>query len=335
MYVLRLRDAGLCTLLLCSLPALLPAEIIDHTDIGAVASLPQSTMDAIGQQRWFFTHASVGSDMIAGLNDLRTGNPGRYQLVTAGVSYLSSQQRAAAPPNPTLAGRVYECPRGNPGWQSKLTIFENSVEISGWHTPAVDVAMDKLCYIDQDADATAYVNVLSALEAQYPQTVFVYITMPLMTSTDYDNVLRNLYNAAVRQYCAANNKLLYDLADMEAHDPNGNPSTFTYQGQTYQRLYSGYTSDGGHLNMPGRQRIALGWYATAAAIAGSGSPSGDLNCDGAVDFGDINPFVLALSDPAGYAAQYANCNILNGDCDNDGDVDFDDINPFVALLSGG
>ncbi len=61
---------------------------------------------------------------------------------------------------------------------------------------------------------------------------------------------------------------------------------------------------------------------------------GDLNCDGTVDFQDINPFVLALSDPAGYAAAYPNCNILNGDVNGDGRVDFNDINPFVELLSG-
>ncbi|MEW6250174.1 MAG: C25 family cysteine peptidase [Planctomycetota bacterium] len=61
---------------------------------------------------------------------------------------------------------------------------------------------------------------------------------------------------------------------------------------------------------------------------------GDLNCDAAVNFDDINPFVLALSDPAGYQAAYPNCNILNADCNADGRVDFDDINPFVALLSG-
>jgi hypothetical protein len=61
---------------------------------------------------------------------------------------------------------------------------------------------------------------------------------------------------------------------------------------------------------------------------------GDLNCDGVVDFDDINPFVLALSDPAAYAAAYPTCNILTGDCDQNGQVDFDDINPFVALLGG-
>jgi len=59
---------------------------------------------------------------------------------------------------------------------------------------------------------------------------------------------------------------------------------------------------------------------------------GDLNCDGAVDFDDINPFVLALSGEEGYSAQYPTCIWLNADCDEDGDVDFDDINPFVTLL---
>ncbi len=62
-------------------------------------------------------------------------------------------------------------------------------------------------------------------------------------------------------------------------------------------------------------------------------PRGDLNCDGNVDFGDINPFVLALTNPAGYAAQYPNCDRLNADINGDGVVDFGDINPFVRLLT--
>ncbi|MEW6250414.1 MAG: hypothetical protein AB1716_07190 [Planctomycetota bacterium] len=61
---------------------------------------------------------------------------------------------------------------------------------------------------------------------------------------------------------------------------------------------------------------------------------GDLNCDGAVDFDDISPFVLALSDPAGHATAYPGCPISNGDVNGDLAVDFDDINPFVALLAG-
>jgi hypothetical protein len=62
---------------------------------------------------------------------------------------------------------------------------------------------------------------------------------------------------------------------------------------------------------------------------------GDLDCNGWIDFDDINPFVLALSDPVGYGATYPFCHVQNGDCNQDGQVDFDDINVFVALLSGG
>jgi hypothetical protein len=61
---------------------------------------------------------------------------------------------------------------------------------------------------------------------------------------------------------------------------------------------------------------------------------GDLNCDGDVGFGDINAFVLRLSNPAAYAATYPDCPDANGDINSNGTVGFDDINPFVTLLSG-
>ena len=62
---------------------------------------------------------------------------------------------------------------------------------------------------------------------------------------------------------------------------------------------------------------------------------GDMNGDGAVDFGDINPFVLGLSDPVGYMQQYPQLDPnLSGDMNGDGVLNFADINGFVALLVG-
>ena len=63
--------------------------------------------------------------------------------------------------------------------------------------------------------------------------------------------------------------------------------------------------------------------------------NGDVNCDGNVDFFDIDPFVLAVTDPAGYAAAYPDCNIMLADCNGDGFVNFFDIDCFVALITGG
>jgi len=72
---------------------------------------------------------------------------------------------------------------------------------------------------------------------------------------------------------------------------------------------------------------------TFAADGQASRLPGDLNCDGLVNFGDINPFVMALSNPLGYQAQYPHCNIMNADINGDGRADFADINPFVSLLS--
>jgi len=63
-------------------------------------------------------------------------------------------------------------------------------------------------------------------------------------------------------------------------------------------------------------------------------PVGDLNCDGVVDFADIDPFVVALSGQAAYEAQYPDCHWMYGDCNFDGAVNFGDIDAFVALLGG-
>ena len=61
---------------------------------------------------------------------------------------------------------------------------------------------------------------------------------------------------------------------------------------------------------------------------------GDTNCDGLINNGDIDPFVLALTDPTGYAAAYPDCPHSQADCNGDGLVNNGDIDPFVYLLTG-
>jgi len=68
---------------------------------------------------------------------------------------------------------------------------------------------------------------------------------------------------------------------------------------------------------------------------------GDLNCDGAVDVFDIDPFILALTSAfdeppfAGYLAAYPDCDPRLADVNGDGLVNVFDIDPFVAALTGG
>ncbi len=98
-----------------------------------------------------------------------------------------------------------------------------------------------------------------------------------------------------------------------------------------------YGGGGGSLNI-----AAVDLYANGSSVVYYDEMSllslsllGDLNCDGSVNFFDIDPFVLAVTDPVAYESAYPDCNILNADCNEDGAVDFFDIDPFVALITGG
>jgi hypothetical protein len=60
---------------------------------------------------------------------------------------------------------------------------------------------------------------------------------------------------------------------------------------------------------------------------------GDMNCDGALDAFDIEPFILALIDPSGYGAEHPLCDRMLADLNNDDTVDAFDIEPLAALLA--
>ncbi|MGE0478890.1 MAG: immunoglobulin domain-containing protein [Phycisphaerae bacterium] len=60
---------------------------------------------------------------------------------------------------------------------------------------------------------------------------------------------------------------------------------------------------------------------------------GDCNCDGSIDNFDIDAFLVALLDPAGYATLYPGCDRNLADVNIDGAVDNFDIDPFVALVT--
>lgn len=66
-----------------------------------------------------------------------------------------------------------------------------------------------------------------------------------------------------------------------------------------------------------------------------GFRKGDLNCDGALDPLDIDAFVLALTNPGAYLAQYPNCDPHLADTNCDWVVNALDIDPFVNCLASG
>lgn len=85
--------------------------------------------------------------------------------------------------------------------------------------------------------------------------------------------------------------------------------------------------------VPGFPTSAVRLIASLGQRCTSAYVLGDMNVDGQVDFFDIEPFVLALSDPAAYATKYPTSDReCVGDINSDGTTNMHDIQPFVELL---
>ena len=65
-----------------------------------------------------------------------------------------------------------------------------------------------------------YLAPMAAFEDAHPEIVFVYMTGHLDGTGSSGNL--HLRNEQIRKYCRDNDKWLFDFADIESHDPEGN-----------------------------------------------------------------------------------------------------------------
>jgi hypothetical protein len=123
----------------------------------------------------------------------------------------------------------------------------------------VDVAMYKYCFsatpswsgIPVDELWDEYRTTMEALERDYPDVVFVWWTLPLV-SVSYggqDNDQKAIFNGWVRDYVNQYEKVLFDIADIESD--GGRCTT-----GGYEALCDEWTDDGKHLNDTGCVRTA-------------------------------------------------------------------------------
>ncbi|UCH94791.1 MAG: hypothetical protein JSV88_31650 [Candidatus Aminicenantes bacterium] len=70
------------------------------------------------------------------------------------------------------------------------------------------------------ADINTYLTLMDRLEQDYPGVTFVYMTGHLDGTGASGNL--HIRNNQIRAWCLANNKVLFDFADIESYDPDGN-----------------------------------------------------------------------------------------------------------------
>jgi len=133
-----------------------------------------------------------------------------------------------------------------------------------------------------------------------------------------------LVNGVVRDVPAQTAAWQWRTVDLTAYA--GGPVTLAWSFDTIDEYYNDYH----------------GWQVDAVEITAGQIvcdftlpyAPGDLNCDSQVDGFDIQPFVVALTDPAAYHAAHPDCTPRLADVNQDGLADGFDIQPFVGLLVG-
>ncbi len=106
-----------------------------------------------------------------------------------------------------------------------------------------------------------------------------------------------------------------------------NPTSILIDGD--KSITANFAADCNGNQVPDADDISGG---TSTDVNNNGTPDdceliGDMNCDGSVDFGDINVFVDILVNGL------TPCDPDRADVNGDGSIDFGDINPFVTLLT--
>jgi len=152
----------------------------------------------------YYNHTSHGSQVADGMTGLVGFKGGTY-------AWNSSGSNGAL----HLAD-TYSTDLGNSDWPSITRNYLNS------HTN-INVVMWSWCgqvSSAKEADINSYLSNMSQLEKDYPNVKFVYMT----GHTDGTGTNGNLHvrNEQIRRYCRTNNKILFDFADIESYDPNGN-----------------------------------------------------------------------------------------------------------------
>jgi hypothetical protein len=111
-----------------------------------------------------------------------------------------------------------------------------------------------------------YLTPMTQLENDFPNVKFVYFTGHLDGTGTTGNL--NLRNQQIRDYCIVNKKILYDFADIESYDPDGNyyGDKHPTDGCTYDFSNNGSTSETGDPDLPvegsGDRNWAIDWQNT-------------------------------------------------------------------------
>lgn len=192
--------------------------IIDHTCTD-ISQIPEYWLEQAKQLTIHYAHTSHGGQINSGILNLESLYP-EY-----GVAIRTSTTVGLPPEEDPPALRMYD---GNPPetyispddyWDGESG-KDRTLAVAD--TGDYDFSMWSWCGQVSGASESYiqnYLDTLNQFENEYPDMRFIYMTVHLDGTGSTGNL--HVRNEQIRNYCIANNKVLFDFADIERFDPDG------------------------------------------------------------------------------------------------------------------
>jgi len=237
--------------------------IIDHNDCD-ITTLTQAAMQKAKDNLHIgYGHTSHGSQITDGMTGL-------VGFANGGGKGLSLPTNFFAWNNGGSGGALdlHDYAMGGdvgyyPDWVNNTRTYLNNAANAD-----VNVIMWSWCGQVDDKYAAGtlnseYLTPMNQLEQDYPNVHFVYMTGHV---DHWDDANNKAANQAIRDYCAANNRILFDFADIESHDPDGTYYAFPHDDCTYYSSASDSTADGNWATAwQGSHTNGVDWYTCGSA----------------------------------------------------------------------
>lgn len=260
---------ALTSFVFAALRPLSPAAVVaDHS---RTAPIPDSAVAlAKSSLHIAYGHTSHGSQLVTGMSALMAHDP-RYAFSDGGAGDALDLRDYA------MAGDVGYYP----AWVNNTRSYLGAPDPAtgrGSAQPDINVVIWSWCGqvsgLTEEAMTDHYLAPMTQLETEYPGITFVYMTGHLDGTGTTGNL--NQRNNQIRQYVLANNKILFDFADIESYDPDdaeflsrlANDECYYYDGGQEKNWAAEWLAAN-----PGSERAHL-----SNTHCGSCAHSNELNC---------------------------------------------------------
>ncbi|MDY0196519.1 MAG: T9SS type A sorting domain-containing protein [Tenuifilaceae bacterium] len=199
------------------------AFIINHNST-KILQIPEAAIETAKQNLHIaYGHTSHGSQLIFGMNDLIAFMNGNGYTNNLYAWNNGGTDGALDLHDEAMSGDVGYYPDWVNNTRSYLGDPDPETGRGTGENEDVNVIIWSWCgQVASQSESSMISNYLAPmteLEADYPGIKFVYMTGHLDGSGASGNL--NLRNEQIRAYCNDNNKILYDFADIESYDPDG------------------------------------------------------------------------------------------------------------------